>query len=183
MVKSIDGDMKQVAFATSVALNNTAFKVRAAEQSGMRRYLDRPTKWSQAGVRVKKSTKKYLVAAVFITEDRARYLRFQIEGGTEHFPQGHPVPGRQAKLNQYGNLPRRATKAKTAYNKQSGNMRGVWKNVGRGKNKRAQLIAHFVSSAQYTARYPFYEIAESVAKRRFPKEFEKAWLMAQRTAI
>ena len=182
VLKDIKHDKRQVPFAVAGALNNTAFITRRAEQAAMRRYLDRPTKWTQSGVRVDKANKRRLMAAIYIERQRAEYLYYQVEGGTQHFPKGHPVPGRKQQLNQYGNLTRRATKIKAAYNKRVGKMRGVWKHVGGKKNGRPQLIAHFVDDATYEAKYPFHRIARGVAERRFKSELAKSMRRAMRTA-
>ena len=48
-------ERRQIPFATSVALNNTAFKVRKAEQIQLPKKLDRPTKQTVNAVTVTKS--------------------------------------------------------------------------------------------------------------------------------
>lgn len=55
---------RQIPFATSRAINNTAFLVRSALQDEMTRKLDRPTPWMVSQVWVKASTKTNLVGIV-----------------------------------------------------------------------------------------------------------------------
>ena len=55
---------KQIPFATSKAINTTAFAVRAAEQQELRAKLDRPTPWTISQVRVKQATKTSLMASI-----------------------------------------------------------------------------------------------------------------------
>jgi len=82
----LGGYGKQVPFATSVALNNTAFEVRKAFNSGTKGAFQSPVKFTQSAFLVQKSNKRDLVAIVYAQDkkgkDRARYLRFGIHGGT-----------------------------------------------------------------------------------------------------
>jgi hypothetical protein len=55
---------EQIPFAMMVAINNTAFKVRAALQDEMKSVFDRPTPWLIRQVAVAKATKTSLTAVV-----------------------------------------------------------------------------------------------------------------------
>jgi len=76
---------KQLPFATSVALNETAFKARTALNGSTRQYFDQPVKFTQRAFLVQKSKKRDLVALVYANSkqgsNRARYLRYGIHGG------------------------------------------------------------------------------------------------------
>lgn len=72
---------KQLPFATSRAINNTAFDVRADEIDGMKRHLDQPSRYTVTGVRVKKGNKRAPTAVVGLDPTRGGYLRWVIEGG------------------------------------------------------------------------------------------------------
>lgn len=77
---------KQLPFATSVALNDTAFAVRGSLNKGTISAFDKPVKFTQSAFLVQKSKKRDLVAVVYAQDktgkDRARYLRFGIKGGS-----------------------------------------------------------------------------------------------------
>jgi hypothetical protein len=99
---------KQVNFAASKALNETAREVRKAIPAGLRRSLDRPTPFTagEGATFVKPAKRDSLVAEVLFKDRQASYLRYQVEGGVRS-------PTRRAlrlpsavKLNEYGNLPR-----------------------------------------------------------------------------
>mgnify|MGYP001228506144 CR=1 FL=1 len=81
----------QLPFASSVAINNTAFDIRTALNKGTLGAFDRPTKFTQKAFLVQKSKKNNLVAHTFAQDqagkDRARYLRFGVKGG-QRIPKG-----------------------------------------------------------------------------------------------
>ena len=90
---------KQIPFATSKALNTLAFDVRKTLQDSLDVHLDRPTKYTERGVQVKKSTKKDLVAEVGFRSrtfgkgqgsvPQAEYMKLQIgENVNIHFEGG-----------------------------------------------------------------------------------------------
>lgn len=99
---------KQVNFAASKALNDTAREVRKAIPAGLRKSLDRPTPFTagEGATFVKPARRDNLVAEVLFKDRQASYMRFQVEGGVRR-------PTRRAlrlpsavQLNEFGNLPR-----------------------------------------------------------------------------
>ena len=76
---------KQLPFATSVALNDVAFKARIALNGSTNQYFNSPTKFTQSAFLVQKSKKADLTAIVYANNqqgrNRARYLRYGIQGG------------------------------------------------------------------------------------------------------
>jgi len=77
---------RQLPFATSQALNSTAFDARTALNSATRGYFNSPTRFTQTAFLVERSKKADLTAYVYANNDkgrsRSRYLRYQIQGGT-----------------------------------------------------------------------------------------------------
>jgi hypothetical protein len=73
---------RQMPFATSHALNRTAFDIRQQLNHETGRYFDRPTRFTQTAFRVDKSTKQNLSALIYAEDQRARYLRFGVDGGS-----------------------------------------------------------------------------------------------------
>lgn len=76
---------KQLPFATSVALNDVAFKARGSLNGATRQYFQGPVKFTQTAFLVEKAKKATLTAYVFANNqqgrNRARYLRYGIQGG------------------------------------------------------------------------------------------------------
>ena len=80
-----DAVAKQMPFATSVALNDVAFKARTSLNGATRQYFQAPVKFTQSAFLVQKAKKSDLTAYVFANNDqgrnRARSLRYGIQGG------------------------------------------------------------------------------------------------------
>lgn len=72
---------RQLPFAISRALNDTAFDARQSLGKASLQTFDRPTKFIQTAWRVQKSKKTDLVALVFPEAKREPYLRANITGG------------------------------------------------------------------------------------------------------
>jgi hypothetical protein len=106
--RRLSGLEKQVKFASSKALNDTASEVRKAIPAGLRRSLDRPVPFtvSERATFVRPARRDNLTAEVLFKDRQASYLRYQVEGGVRR-------PTRRAlrlpsaiQLDQYGNIPR-----------------------------------------------------------------------------
>ena len=119
---------KQVPYATSLALNNTAKDVIKAEQDEMRRVFDRPTPFILRGLRVTKYAKKTDLQAEVGFKDVYGRSGEAVENTLKPHIPGFPatrqpkgmerqlrrrgflganewlVPSRTLKLNQYGNI-------------------------------------------------------------------------------
>lgn len=121
----LEGKAKQVAFATSRALNAAAFKASQDTAKQMARVFDRPTPWVLRSVRYTKATKNKLEATVdfdFWGNKQgvtvSQVLHAQIYGGQRRLkrhevalqrigilPRGmFIVPGQAAKTDAYGNM-------------------------------------------------------------------------------
>lgn len=169
---------KQSVYANAVALTKTAWQVKDEEVVALKRHLKSPTPFTQRAYRVRRATKQKLVSSVYAAPIQEKYLRHQVYGGQS---KGH-VPGKQQKLNAYGNLPRRATKRKRTFNATINGIKGTWQNVGKGKRKKLVLVAHFPASRSYKKRLPFFRVARTVVDRRFSKNYSVAFRNAMRTA-
>ncbi|MBT9511341.1 MAG: hypothetical protein IV104_03245 [Acidovorax sp.] len=115
---------KQVRFAASRALNETAQEVRKAIPGELSRSLDRPTPFttSDKATFVRPATKERLEAAVQFKDRQASYLRYQLEGGLRQ-------PARKALrlpsaigLDQHGNLPKGIIKQLVAIARKEGKL-------------------------------------------------------------
>lgn len=108
---------------TAYALTKTAQDIKAAEIAVMKSVFDRPSRFTLNALYMKPAKKRDLVAEVYFKEGFGsipawRYLGPQVEGGPRkhkahekrliragHMKPGeYAVPGKGAKLDQYGNL-------------------------------------------------------------------------------
>lgn len=121
-----DLERTQLPFATQRAINATAFETRQRWSEIMPRIFDRPTPLTRMAALYTQATKSNLTAEIFIRDEAfkgtppAKYLEAQVMGGVRRhkgverqlsavgiLPSGwFVVPGRGARLDQYGNLPR-----------------------------------------------------------------------------
>ena len=176
---------KQIPFATSVALNSTAFGLRGWEMAQMPAYLDRPTPFTLRGVRFTKSNKRNLTASVYLTEVVNEYLKYQIHGGSRPAKRGRVLPAWNTKTNSYGNLPR--GKSKTLRKKANvfsgtpkGKPAGIWQSTKGGGLK--ALLIYEKGSSTYKKKFPWFKIGRKYVRANFDKEFIKAFNRAVKTA-
>lgn len=82
----VQGMERQLPFAVSVALNQSAFDARITLNTSTTRYFNNPTRFTQNAFFVQRSSKSKLEAIVYAEagkgRDRARYLQYGIQGGT-----------------------------------------------------------------------------------------------------
>jgi hypothetical protein len=203
---------RQLPFATSVALNNTAFDARTALNGATRGYFDRPTKFTQTAFLVQKSKKADLTAYVYANNQpgrsRSRYLRYPIQGGQrrqkgfERFFLGAPndgtippgsvfVPTRNVKLTASGNVS--ISTLKSINKGLSGSPRGgFFIGTPRGGNRppgiyrrsREQLFAYFIAqpAPRYDRRFPIQDVGSKVIQRKFNGYLRSALERALATA-
>lgn len=168
---------RQIPFATSQALNDTAFQARTDAMAGMDKHLEKPTPWTKRGIRVGKSTKAKLVSSVAIEPDRWKYLRFQVSGGTRQYKtDGTIVTPKAINKNKYGNISRGRIKnliaSKRAFVGTVRGVYGVWQRPS-GKTKGVRLLARFEDQATYTKRYPFARIVADSVRKNFKSNFAR----------
>ncbi len=117
---------RQLPFATSLAINRTAQKVRDKEQHEIRDVFDKPTPYILNSVFIKPSNKQNLIALVGIKDTSfgkgipaVKPLLAEIAGGERRIkrfekalravnaiPDGYfLIPGEKAPKDQYGNVP------------------------------------------------------------------------------
>ena len=195
---NIKGDMKsagrfldklqrrQIPFGTSLALNASAVKIQKLEKRMIQNDLDNPTPQVVKSIRVARSSKRNLEASVFIIAPIARFLQWQIEGGTR------PARGRSeavpvgTRLNKYGNIIGRRqgkiAKLLARPDTFSGTIRGVagvWQR-GKGRSRSIKLLVAYYPRVQYRARFPFYRYASKALNRIWVREFRRGLARAMR---
>jgi len=181
---------RQIPFATSMALNNTAFKVREHIQEKLPQVFDRPTPFTKKGVVVSKSKKRHLVASVFFKENRADYLQFPVFGKTKRPKRAAlTVYAKNAKQkDKFGNI--RASRLQRINADDKRFFAGVPKGhpdlpggiyERYAGNKRIRMVAHYTERADYSKQFDFFRFAERSAKQHFDREFRKAFAKAVAT--
>ena len=167
---------KQVPFATSVALNNTAKYVVEKEKQEAKKKLDEPTPFTLRGFRVRRSNKRNLEAAVYIAPIQAKYLLPHIKGGRQI--KKSQVTPKNLRLNKYGNIPGlRTGKIKKLLQKPNvfaaeiRGVKGIWQ---RDKKGGLKLLVASAERITYKKQFAFYGVAARHASNRFAPEFYKA---------
>jgi len=174
---------EQVPFAVSLAINELGDKAGQDIGKGASVYLDRPTPFTKMAYvypsgkfKGKRATKRNPVAILTPAERQARYLHFQIKGGTD--TRNKAIPAAGYPLNQYGNLARRATKGKSVFIFKT--KRGGAMAARRSRNDDITPIAFFNRRRVYKARYPIALIAERAVLKNYRYAFRKALERAHR---
>jgi len=176
---------KQIPFAASLAINETAENAQAALKVQAQKKLDRPTRQTIGSFRVgRRSNKNNLVRNVFILPWAAEYLKYQIDGGVRTTRgKGTGVPFNQ-KLNKFGNIPGRKkglVKKKKQFVATIKGISGVWERFGR-KGKFIRLVTAFETRVVYRKKFNFYKIVSGVVSGRFNKNMNIAFKKALATA-
>ena len=175
---------RQLPFAMSVALTETARDIETNVNKRIARAFDRPTPFTQRAVFVKPASKTRPIALVGIKDKQAEYLEIQETGGTRLPRRRALVLPVQAKVNQYGNLPRaavsRALARKDTFSGKIGGVAGIWQRRKPGKRgksddaDKAKLLFAYEPTASYRPRFRFAETADKTAQARFPTQFWRA---------
>lgn len=184
---------EQLPFAISLAVNDTAEAVANEITRQMPEYLDRPTPFTETTFqyrsgkfRGKRATKRTLTAVIEGGAIQSKYLKFQIEGGTETpKKRAIAVPTKNATLNRYGNIPNRKAgliKKPTQFSAEINGVAGIWERSQSKGVKKLKLIMAYEPSVQYEPRFPIYKIAEGIARNTFNRRFNVAMKKALATA-
>lgn len=169
---------KQLPYAFQLTLNDIIFEARKqiVETTYPRSFDVRNRSFARATFRVKKASKRYLVAELYDHLDRAN-LRLHATGGTKKPKQGSiAVPSQFAKSQRGAkgirrNLrPREVIDSGKAHISSKGATRSIWQRYGRG-GKQHRLLYSLVSSARIDKSFAFYEDARSIVRKRFNDRF------------
>ena len=185
---------KQTAYATAVAINAAAKAVQQESSQALERELDRPTPFTKDPKRAMFLSYARAPAKMFadvgFRDIQSAYLMYQFAGGTRR-PKNKAlrIPA-QIRLNQYGNLPKDTIKKLVAQSKgKRANLfygqptptatAGIWKRVG----KTLQPVVLFPQrAAKYKKKFDWFAFARNVARREMPRQFDRAFADAMRTA-
>lgn len=171
---------RQIPFAASQALNDSAFKAREKVMQAMSASLDRPTPWTKKGVIYKRSNKNNLTASVSITPERWKYLKYQVEGGSRQpAKKAIPVPVAMRR-NKYGNMAKGGLQnlinSPKTFVGQIDGVGGVW------DRKTGRLLVAFVSEATYEKKLAYHAIVRAAVRKNFKRDFDRRLAAAIRSA-
>lgn len=179
---------QQLPFATSVALNDTAFDVRRqiVDRTMPRAFKLKNKRFPSAAMRVRKSTKRKLRAGVYDRLGR-EYLVTQATGGIKR-PRGRHIAVPQGVRRTSTGKISKANRPRQMLNKprhfiatMPSGKSGIWKRKGKSRLP-ISLEYAFVTQARIPKRLRFYEDAQRTIRRRFPRRFKAAFAKAKRTA-
>ena len=169
---------KQIPFATSKAINKTAFQTRRQLQKDMdTTFRKGATGFTKKGVFVKPSHKTNLVGNVYILKEQAKYLEKQVFGGVRRESFAIPIPFRnRVGLTNQGNL----TKAKfrslvNNKNNKILDINGVKGLYELKKNTKPKLlVALNRRSVSYNnPKFKFFALGRRAVNKFFLKNYER----------
>lgn len=188
--KSFKENMRQLPFATALALTRTVQDAQAEVRRELPSRFTLRNDWVAKGIRIERATKQTLEASIFSVDD---FMILQEKGGTKT-PQGRSlaVP-LDARTNKRGIIT--AANRPTALRSKPGVFRatirgldGLWQRVKLSKKRRTlgertlKLLYVFKPSVPIKARFGFLDTVRKIVTQRFPRQFELALKQAIRTA-
>lgn len=168
---------RQLPFALSRTLNRLAYLAQQEVRQKADKHIDRGANpWTKSGIRFRKSSKRRLVADVYVADGR-EYIKTIVEGGDVLPEKRVLVQPAQVRLNRYGNITRGKVRKMTA-NKQKyfvgvpkgiperQENEGVWQRMGRGGRKKIRQVVKFKDRRYQRAIFPADRLAMRKAERR-----------------
>ncbi|BCM83604.1 hypothetical protein [Methylobacterium indicum] len=143
-------------------------------------YLDDPIQWTVNAFAYRRGDGGQPSTVVFVRESQAAYLGLEVRGGVRHAGDyattrdGPLVPGRDATLDENGNLPRDAVAEALAAGAR-------WARLTPGKpaalvlpgRDRLQVLAVIVEETTYRPRFPFNDIVRDAVLAKAPEALAK----------
>jgi hypothetical protein len=152
LMKSLDKLKKeQFPFAMATALNATAERLKKAEQTNMKKIIDRPTPFTVNSVGMRKAHKGRLEARVYIKPIAETYLLPYEFGGTNKLNSKALLKPVDQAVNKYGNLPRNQIAKLLAdpdvfagsvtFRRSGETINGIWRRPNYGKRRGKNGVA------------------------------------------
>jgi hypothetical protein len=169
---------KQIPFATSKAINKTAFQTRRQLQKDMdNTFRKGAAGFTKKGVFVKPSHKTNLEGNVYILKEQAKYLEKQVFGGIRRESFAIPIPYRnRVGLSKQGNLTK--AKFKSLVNNKNNkilDINGVKGLYELKKNSKPKLlVALNRRSVSYdNPKFKFFALGRRAVNKFFIKNYER----------
>ena len=173
---------KQIPFATANAINATLFQLRKEMGKQTKKKLDNPTPFTQRGFMVEKASKLKLFGLLYLKDEVADYLKYQIDGGVRSGSKKFAIPTSNARLNKYGNIPGKKSGVVKGKNQKILTINGMTGVYQTHKDKTVKLLIAFKDSANYKIKFPFYKIGQGFINNKFNKNFVDAMDKALKSA-
>lgn len=188
--RQFSASMRQVAeqrlpVAAKGALTDAAFAARTELVRETPRVFDRPTPFTMRAwwaTPAKGASPSGMHSEVSALPRQSAYLGYQVHGGQRGpgdpgaSARSVPVPGRKAKRNQYGSMPRGYLRAAigrgSAFVARRGGLLGVWQRQD-DEGGRPVLLAALKGKARYQPRFPFLSIVERAVAKTLPSAFRR----------
>ena len=175
----------QLPYATSIALNNTAFGLMRHEKTEMARTLDLKNTWTQRGMRVEKASKRSLKARV---GNVRWWMESLVEGGERRPRIGITHNGRRYLLvpaddmkTSSGKLRKFKSKKPFVIEAANGRLMLVYRKTK--KRLPLKVVGKLVAETDYDAEtYPHEQIASEYIAGHFNRYFREAMISAARSA-
>jgi hypothetical protein len=201
-MRQMEGGEKQLPFAMSKALNETATDFQTAERNVIAsRFTLRRPDFIKRTIKIERgnfATKANLRAIVNVDEKRDLLSKFE-KGGDKQPREGRsiaiPVEARRNKSDivTKGNRPKAYQLQQVSANVAKGLKRtflirsadgkgALFQRVGRGKNSTIRNLFSFKSRVPIPKRLSFHDTARKTALTQWPKNMLKAFENAMRTA-
>ena len=169
---------RQMAFATALALNDTARDVQKELTGQIGQIFDKPTPFTERSMAVlSRANKANLTAVVGAKDVQAGYLQIQATGGVR-VPKGKTVlVPVKVKRDRYGNIPRNELRKLVASKdvfvaRRRGGAKvahlpgGVYRRRPKGSDGAGlELLIGFADRAKYEPIYPFKDAARRGSRR------------------
>lgn len=172
---------RNIPLAIAQSLTGTAVHLRKVQMRMLPKHIDRPTPFTKKGILYQRAEWKdfkrgTMFARVYVNSPQDSYLKYQVYGGTRSPPnRSNIVPGKEARVNKFGNLSRKFVRTELAkpntYVGKINGVSGIWQ---RYKSGRQKLLVLFTGATQYQSRYPFFRISDRIVARELPKQLNKA---------
>lgn len=170
---------RQIPFATSLAINDTAFDIRHDSVDLFNRSFSiRNKRFAATALRVQRSNKRSLTARVYDRLGRD-WLQRQAKGGVKK------ARGRSLLIPITAKRTGRGTKNprsfKNSFIATINGKSAIWQRYGR-KGSSLRMLFLLKPSVTVSKGFDFYKNAARVAKRSMPSNYAKAWRRAVSTA-
>ncbi len=173
-------EKKQVPFATSRAINDTAVDAQKSIQAAIPHIFDNRKKWwlkqQPTGIKIKFSNKTRLTASIFTN---APFAELQEKGGIKTPKSGGVIAVPTAKVAKRYRKAGGARQLLQSSDKIFSTKKGIFKK--RGKSSITTMFV-YTKTANVRRRFGFARIAEKVVKRKFNRNFATRLQQALRTA-
>lgn len=186
--------LRQLPFATALALTRTAQDVQAEIRRQLPQRFTLRNSWVEKGIRIERATKSKLEARVYSRDD---FMRLQETGGTKTPRAGRSlaipedVRSSPTQVVRANRRPEALRGTRGVFRATIHGLDGLWQRTTTRKGTRThgftrertlKLLFVFKGSVPVRPRFGFFDTGQKTAAERWGANFEAAWSQAVRTA-